>query len=176
MAAAVPTVNAVHAVPPQYGTCYACWPARCYTAWHLLLLVCMLSLLGRVDLYLYMKIKNMPHAMNHLLLAVADTTLTLVKQDQTSRQGSGGRRQTMWLDEDIPSTDDEEERTEKRVKLTEAAQAVGEQVAALQVSFFFMQSAFTSSVVLLHMRGVLLHMRGGNFGNLEEKQFSLHAS
>lgn len=73
-------------------------------------------------------------AMNQLLLAIADTIPNSVKQDETSREGSGRRRQTMWLDEDIPSGDDEEERTEKRVKLTEAAQAVGEQVAALQVS------------------------------------------
>lgn len=54
----------------------------------------------------------------------------------------------MWLDEDIPSTDDEEERTEKRVKLTEAAQAVGEQVAALQVSFFFKGRIHTVSCYL----------------------------
>ena len=48
-------------------------------------------------------------------------------------QGSRKRGQTMALDEDIPSTDDEAERTEKRMKLTETTQALREQVAALQV-------------------------------------------
>ena len=42
----------------------------------------------------------------------------------------------MAFDEDIPSTDDEAERIEKRMKLTETTQALGEQVAKLQVSFY----------------------------------------
>lgn len=45
----------------------------------------------------------------------------------------------MSLDEDVPSTDDEKERSEKRVKLTDATQALGEQITALQVNFLFLK-------------------------------------
>ena len=87
--------------------------------------------------------------MGHVLLA--DTKAEHLEQDATSNQGSRRRRQTMSLDEDIPSTDDEEERSEKRVKLTEATQALGEQVAALQVSFLFFKSAVTLNVTYVYL-------------------------
>lgn len=57
----------------------------------------------------------------------------------------------MSLDEDVPSTDDEEERADKRVKLTEATQALGEQVAALQVIFLFLKLAVTLDITYVHM-------------------------
>ena len=41
----------------------------------------------------------------------------------------------MSLDAGDEITDDEEERAEKRIKLTEATQALGKQVAALTVRF-----------------------------------------
>ena len=91
--------------------------------------------------------------MSQILLAIADTidTIELVKQDDTLFQGSSRRRQTMSLDEDVPSTDDEEERADKRVKLTEATQALGEQVAALQVIFLFLKLAVTLDITYVHM-------------------------
>lgn len=91
--------------------------------------------------------------MSQILLAIADTidTIELVKQDDTLFQGSSRRRQTMSLDEDVPSTNDEEERADKRVKLTEATQALGEQVAALQVIFLFLKLAVTLDITYVHM-------------------------
>lgn len=91
----------------------------------------------------------MIHVMSHMLLA--DRKAEHDEQDASLNQGSSRRRQTMSLDEDVPSTDDEEERSEKRVKLTEATQALGEQVAALQVSFLLPKSAVTLNFTSRYM-------------------------
>lgn len=47
--------------------------------------------------------------------------------------GSAGQSMAMSLEDDCKSVDDEEERAEKRLKLTEATHALTGQVAALQV-------------------------------------------
>ena len=67
----------------------------------------------------------------------AHTFPQCTQQDETLIQVPSRGAHTMSLDEDTESTDDEEERAEKRVKLTEATEALGLQVAALQVSCCF---------------------------------------